>query len=258
MELFKKKDNKADDTAEHEKKLQILNEYLSDQFLERMSGVMMKQFTESEQMLKLLMQKYMDQQAAETDNIKATFKIDYDKLEQMKEDMSGEDHLKARQRLEVDEENLLREVALRIQNAHKNEEAALRKELEKKHAQDQVQFRAETAEKQGKLRTRLLGDSELIQQENKQDKKVLERFEQQKKTEQERRLRNIELQKKQLHHQFESDIKDKFGDFEEMLRRKKEKQKEQAEEAAALRLKLEEHKASLKKKNSVEGMSKED
>ena len=112
------------------------------------------------------MQKYMDQQAAEADNIKATFKIEYDKLDSMRDRMSEEDFENAKKNLRLQEENLLREVELKIQDAHKNEEASLRKELEKKHAQDQVQFRADMADKQGKLRTKLLGDNDMIQNEN--------------------------------------------------------------------------------------------
>lgn len=50
-----------EDEGAREKKLELLNEYLSDQFLERMSGLLMKQFTEKEQLLRLLMQKYADQ-----------------------------------------------------------------------------------------------------------------------------------------------------------------------------------------------------
>lgn len=84
-ELFKKKPGEKLTEADKEKKLQILNEYLSDQFLERSAGIMGKQFTEKEQMLKLLNQKYMDQQASEADAIKAQFKIDYEKLEKLKE-----------------------------------------------------------------------------------------------------------------------------------------------------------------------------
>jgi len=60
--------------------MEILNEYLSDQFLERMSGLLMKQFTEKEQLLKLLSQKYLDQQSAEVDHIKNNFSLDREKL----------------------------------------------------------------------------------------------------------------------------------------------------------------------------------
>jgi len=62
-----------------------LNEYLSDQFLERMAGLLMKQFTEKEQLLKLLLQKYSDQEHAETNAIKTNFKIDMEKLAEMKD-----------------------------------------------------------------------------------------------------------------------------------------------------------------------------
>ena len=43
-----------------EKKNELLNEYLSDQFLERMSNLLMKQFIEKEQLLKLLLNKYSE------------------------------------------------------------------------------------------------------------------------------------------------------------------------------------------------------
>jgi len=45
----------------------------------------MKQFTEKEQLLKLLLQKYSDQEHAETNAIKTNFKIDMEKLAEMKD-----------------------------------------------------------------------------------------------------------------------------------------------------------------------------
>jgi len=69
-----------------------LNEYLSDEFLERMAGMLMKHFTEKEQKLKLLMSKYEDQQQAETDAIKKNFKIEKDKLDQIKDQLTEEQY----------------------------------------------------------------------------------------------------------------------------------------------------------------------
>lgn len=69
----------------------------------------------------------------------------------------------ATKKLKLNEANLLREIELKINDAHKSEEAVLRKELEAKHAHEQVEFRAQMADKQGKLRTKLLGDSDVIQ-----------------------------------------------------------------------------------------------
>jgi len=46
--LFEVKLGHEDTPEQKERKLQLLNEYLSDQFLERMSGLLMKHFTEKE------------------------------------------------------------------------------------------------------------------------------------------------------------------------------------------------------------------
>lgn len=113
--MFKKDVGQPPDTPEQtENKLQLLNEYLSDQFLERMAGLLMKQFSEKEQLLKLLLQKYADQQHAETDAIKKNFKIDKDKLEELKDSMSEEMYAEAAKQLKLNEENLLRDINLKI------------------------------------------------------------------------------------------------------------------------------------------------
>ena len=46
---------------------------------------------------------------------------------------------------------------------HKLEWKSLRKELEKKHNNELVHFRSDMAKKQGDMRKKLLGDSDLIQ-----------------------------------------------------------------------------------------------
>jgi len=48
--------------------------------------------------------------------------------------------------LRLNEENILRDISLKLQNAHKTEEAAMRKELEKKHAAEQVDYRHKMAD----------------------------------------------------------------------------------------------------------------
>lgn len=58
----------------------MLNEYLSDQMLERLSGLLMRQMMEKESKLKALVQKYMDEVTVETNSIRGNFKVDYDKL----------------------------------------------------------------------------------------------------------------------------------------------------------------------------------
>lgn len=135
-----------------------------------MAGLLMKQFTEKEQMLKLLLQKYSDQQHAETNAIKANFKIDKAKLEEMKDQMPEQVYNDTMKSLRLSEENLLRDIDLKLQNAHKSEESAMRKELEKKHAAEQVDFRSKMAGQQSKLRRQLVGDKALVDGEALADK----------------------------------------------------------------------------------------
>lgn len=89
-------------------------------------------------MLKLLLQKYSDQTHAETDSIKKQFKIDKDKLEEIKDQMPEQAYTDTLKNLRLNEENILREIDLKLQNAHKIEESTMRKEVEKKLAAEQV------------------------------------------------------------------------------------------------------------------------
>lgn len=173
-------------------------------------------------MLKLLLQKYSDQTLAETDSIKKQFKIDKDKLEEIKNQMPEQAYTDTLKNLRLNEENILREIDLKLQNAHKTEEATLRKEVEKKLAAEQVSFRTSMADQQSKLRRQLIQDSGLVDGEAVADKQSLEKYQRQKKQEQERRLRNIDLQKKTLQNTFENDLKNKYSDYDELLRRKRE------------------------------------
>jgi len=97
----------------------------------------------------------------------------------------------------------------------------------------------------------------LVDGEALADKQALEKYERQKKQEQERRLRNIELQKKTLSNQFENDLKNQFNDYDEMLRRKRELQSQLDEDATNLRARIEERQEKLKAGNKDEEMSKE-
>lgn len=66
-----------------------------------------------------------------------------------------------------------------------------------------------------------MGDAEF-----EHDRKALERFQLLKSTEQDRRIRAIELQKKTLTNQVESEMKLSYENFDEMMRKKKQAQLE--------------------------------
>jgi hypothetical protein len=69
-------------------------------------------------------------------NIKGQFKIDFDSLESLRDKMGDEKYLETLKKLRLSEENLIRELELKISKAHAEDEGALRKELDKKHMQE--------------------------------------------------------------------------------------------------------------------------
>lgn len=74
-------------------------------------------------MLRIMLQKYSEQQHDETNAIKQNFKIDKNKLDELKEAMPEQTYEDTLKQLRLAEANLLREVELKLNNAHKTEEA---------------------------------------------------------------------------------------------------------------------------------------
>lgn len=80
------------------------------------------------------------------------------------------------------------------------------------------------------MRMELVGESQMNDAEYDLEKKALERFQALKSTEQERRIRAIELQKKTLINTVESEMKQTYEDFDDMMRKKKAAKLEQADQ----------------------------
>jgi len=153
---------KRNETPEDkEKRLEILNEYLSDQYLQELADLLSKQFMETDALLKKTMHKYMEESLHELSAIKTHYKIDYESLEQLKEHMSEEKYNATLKNLKLNEQNLLRNTDLIVQRLHAEEEAQIRKELDKKHMKEQVEFRQTLSVSQAKIRRELVGESTL-------------------------------------------------------------------------------------------------
>lgn len=92
-------------------------------------------------MLKKTMHKYMDENLTETTAIKTHFKIDMESLEELKPHMTEDKFNAAVKKLKLNEQQLLKNTDLIIQRLHAEEEARIRKEMDKKHMQEQVELR---------------------------------------------------------------------------------------------------------------------
>jgi len=100
--LFKNA-KKGESQEQRDKRLEILNEYLSDQYLDELASLLAKQYLESDAMLKKTMHKYMEESLAEVSAIKTHYRIDYASLEQLKEHMSDEKYNATLKNLKLNE-----------------------------------------------------------------------------------------------------------------------------------------------------------
>jgi hypothetical protein len=76
---------------------------------------------------------------------------------------------KVKKTLEFNEKALINEVELRIQNAHKEEEASVLKFIETKHSKEQIAMREQMADEHATLRIQLIGEAEMVAKEEQAD-----------------------------------------------------------------------------------------
>lgn len=87
-------------------------------------------------------------------------------------------------------------------------------------------MRERIADEHANLRIQLLGESEMLDKEDQQEKQTLQRYEDLKKKENQRRLEKIEMEKKKVSAEFDSELNEKFKDYEDMMRKRAEKKDE--------------------------------
>lgn len=99
---------------------------------------------------------------AETEHVKAKFRDDVALLEKLKNNGSLDDsgHREAKKAVALGEANAIRDLGLVIDKAHKEEETALRQDLDKKHLDEQVAFKRAQVDAQAALKAQLLGKEE--------------------------------------------------------------------------------------------------
>ena len=73
--------------------------------------------------------------------------------------MTENKYLETMKKLKLNESNLLRQADLIITRLHAEEEARIRKELDKKHMAEQVELRQQLSKTQASLRMQLIGDT---------------------------------------------------------------------------------------------------
>lgn len=177
--LFKRPEDLPAESAQHKsKRMELLNEYLSDQTFERLQQLLFKQYIEKEQLLKNCLQKYSDNMLSEISAVKSNFKLDYDRLESIKDKLTEDDYKTQLKQLRLWEENQIRHIRLQTEKAHKEEESSLRKELEKKHNAEQIEQKTRVMENQAILRKACIDDEVIANLDRADEEKALDNFKQ--------------------------------------------------------------------------------
>lgn len=157
-----------------------------------------RQYVEKDALLKFVMRKYLQLGVIEATSIKEHFRVDVESLVEMKAQMGDDLYQQVLKQLKLDEENLLKRTDLQMQTAYAEEEARVRKELDKKHMQEQIELKINISTRQAQMRLEIIGQSMLNDTEQDLERKAFERFQVLKQQEQDRRIRATELQKKTL------------------------------------------------------------
>lgn len=100
--LFKQA-KKGETQDQQAKRLEVLNEFLSDQYLDELASLLSKQYMETDALLKKTMHKYMEENMNEVTSIKTHYKIDYESLEELKPHMSDEKYNSTLKNLKLNE-----------------------------------------------------------------------------------------------------------------------------------------------------------
>ena len=95
-----------------DQRMDVLNEYLSDQFIEELAALLTKQFMEKDASLKLVMHKYMEEGLQETTAIKQHFAIDFKSLDLLRPSLGEQKYSQLLKQLKLNEANLIKKTAL--------------------------------------------------------------------------------------------------------------------------------------------------
>ena len=142
---------------------------------------------------------------------------------------------KVKKTLQFNEKALINEVELRIQNANKEEEASVLKSIETKHSQEQIAMREQMADEHATIRIQLIGEADMVAKEEQADQQALQKYQKLKNEENKRRLAKIDLEKRKINAEFEADLNEKYKDYEDMVKRRKEKQDQLESEAMTMK-----------------------
>jgi len=119
--------------------------------------LLVKQFSEKEILMKVLLSKYLELKWMEKSSIKDVFNQKFKDLEDKWNEIGEEKYEKYYQDLKIWEENMFKDTDNKFDHLHAEEQACMKKILEKKHAKEQIDQKHEILEAKIKAYDELFG-----------------------------------------------------------------------------------------------------
>ena len=140
-------------------------------------NLLVKQFSEKEVLLKLLLSKYLELKRLEKGSIREVFKRKLDDLMAHQDDMNEDQYQATLEDLKIREENMLKETDHMLSQHHVEEQAIMKKILERRHAQEHSDMKEKILDMRHKAYIELFGA--LKDREVENEKRALEKFKEQ-------------------------------------------------------------------------------
>ncbi len=201
-----------------------------------------RHLAEKENRLRALYQKSLEQRLMEKQGVKDKYKRLYEELEKSKEGMVPEAYESRQKELHVEEENDLREKDVKESMTLRKDEFSARQELEERSA-------AEIGELQDRLvRDKMAVMRELFGRTNDDDQALLDRLGDVREAierEKDKRIKEMELDKKIILEKHETELKERFSSYEDVIKKHREVEKLIREKKGNIERLLEERKKQM-------------
>eukprot|EP01022_Parablepharisma_sp_SALTPOND_P016781 TRINITY_DN2541_c0_g1_i1.p1 TRINITY_DN2541_c0_g1~~TRINITY_DN2541_c0_g1_i1.p1 ORF type:complete len:3538 (+),score=416.51 TRINITY_DN2541_c0_g1_i1:4982-15595(+) len=225
-----------------QKAFKIFEQLWNEKEAEELSQMFGRHLAEKENKLREVYHKNVEQRLMEKKGVKDKYKLLYDDLEEEREKMDPETYEARQKELRVEEENDLKEMDIKETMALRKEEFALRQELEERAANELNELQEKLAREKVTLMRELFGqlkeeDTALVNK-MKDLREAIDR-------DKDRRIKELELDKKILLEQCENDLKVRYNSFEDVIRKQRETEKLLKEKKGNIERMLEERKKQM-------------
>ncbi len=235
--------SQSNPTPEQAAKLyQMFEQLWNEKEAAELANLFGRQLAEKEGKLRAICNKNIEQKLMEKQAVKDRYKSLYNDLETNKSTMSPEDYSARQKQLRVEEENDLKEMDIKETMGQKKEEFALRQELEERSAGELTQLQDKMADEKLQAIRELFGNQReaesALNTRMKDMKEMIER-------EKDRRIKDIELDKKIILEKFENELKERFSSYEDVIKKQRETEKLIKEKKGNIERLIEERKKQM-------------